>query len=68
MVNQAMVIAARSSVAGFPWGCACGECYATERAAWLCRKCRQYLFEEDFLNRKVEFLSAEEASKILQNS
>ena len=37
----------------FPWGCWCGEQYRTEEAAWGCKKCRQYLMEEDFSKREV---------------
>lgn len=37
----------------FPWDCYCGERYTNARAAWLCKKCRQYLYPADFASRKV---------------
>lgn len=41
-----------SSIAdGFFWECACGEIYRTQQSAKICRKCRDYLLEDDFFNR-----------------
>ena len=37
----------------YPFGCQCGESYKTAEAAWGCRKCRDYLYLDDFINRKV---------------
>jgi hypothetical protein len=33
--------------AEYSYHCACGERYSNHRAAWGCRKCRNYLREED---------------------
>lgn len=36
---------------GFFWECDCGEIHRTEQGARNCRKCRDYLMENDFYNR-----------------
>lgn len=38
--------------------CTCGERYTTLVAAWACKKCRQYLTEADYLDRKVWEINA----------
>lgn len=38
---------------GFVFECGCGEIYRTAEQAWGCRKCRDYLLDEDFYDRKV---------------
>lgn len=37
----------------FRYACSCGESYSEAAYAWDCKKCRKYLMEEDFANRKV---------------
>lgn len=46
-------VLAEYSRQGYPYSCTCGECHKTERGAWNCRKCREYLTEEDYEYRTV---------------
>lgn len=44
----------KSAVAdGFCFECGCGEIHRSASGAWGCRKCRDYLADEDFDHRKV---------------
>ena len=40
-------------LAGYVYKCGCGEHYRTANDAWCCRKCHEYLTDEDFFNREV---------------
>jgi len=40
-------------VDGFAYSCGCGEQHLTAQGAVRCRKCRQYLMDEDYATRKV---------------
>lgn len=42
-----------AAINGYPYACSCGEQHRTKAGAWGCRKCRQYLMEDDFDNRTV---------------
>ena len=65
MANQALLIAARYSLEGYPWGCTCGESHKTEDAAMDCRKCERYLSWADFKGRRAFFMDPREAHHIL---
>jgi len=38
---------------GYPFECGCGEMYRTAEQAWRCRKCIEYLYDEDYAAREV---------------
>lgn len=38
---------------GHCYECGCGEMYKTAAAAWGCRKCRDYLTDDDYADRSV---------------
>lgn len=44
----------------YPWGCSCGESFRTEDHAWACRKCLQYLSDEDYFIREVIYFGTTE--------
>ena len=44
---------AESVAKGYVYECDCGEGHKTIAGAFGCRKCRTYLLDDDFYNRKV---------------
>jgi ribosomal protein L37AE/L43A len=53
MMNSLPEYAGVAMSKGYFFECTCGEIHRTAESAWGCRKCRSYLWDEDFADRTV---------------
>ena len=58
--SSTQVIVREGMAMGYAFGCPCGEQHRTAESAYVCRKCRSYLSDEDRIGAPIlHFTDAE---------